>query len=119
MKRVLLTGGNGFFGTRFRETHNHTFEILSTDVNELNILDKEKVDNALHLFKPDYVIHAAAIALTDFCNENPGKCHEINVTGTVNIAEACRNTGSKMIFLSTEQVFNGNTESGPYSLFSF
>ncbi len=115
MKRVLLTGGNGFIGTRFREAHHHKFEILSTDVNELNILNKEKVEDALNLFKPDYVIHAAAIALTDFCNDNPDKCHEINVTGAANIAEACRKTGSKMIFLSTEQVFNGNPEPGPYS----
>ncbi|MDA3939520.1 MAG: NAD(P)-dependent oxidoreductase [Spirochaetia bacterium] len=115
MKRVLLTGGNGFIGTRFREAHHHNFEILSTDVDQLNILNKDKVEDALNLFKPDYVIHAAAIALTDFCNENPDKCREINVIGAVNIAEACKKTGSKMIFLSTEQVFNGNRESGPYS----
>lgn len=114
MKRVLLTGGNGFIGTRFREAHHHNFEILSTDVKELNILEKDKIVDALNLFKPDYVIHAAAIALTDFCNENPEKCREINVTGAVNIAEACKETGAKMIFLSTEQVFNGNPEPGPY-----
>ncbi len=114
MKRVLLTGGNGFIGTRFKESHHHNFDILSTDVQELNILEKEKVLDAFKLYKPDYVIHAAAIALTDFCNRNPEKCHAINVDGAVNIAEACRETGTRMIFLSTEQVFNGNRESGPY-----
>jgi len=114
MKKVLLTGGNGFIGTRFREAQHHNFEILSTDVGELDILDKEKVADALKLFKPDYVIHAAAIALTDFCDKNPEKCYAINVTGAVNIAEACRDAGARMIFLSTEQVFNGNREQGPY-----
>jgi dTDP-4-dehydrorhamnose reductase len=114
MKRVLLTGGNGFIGTRFRESHHHNFEILSTDVDEMNILIKNNVEDALRLFRPDYVIHTAAIALTDFCNENPEKCREINVTGAVNVAEACKKFGSKMIFLSTEQVFNGNSEPGPY-----
>lgn len=114
MKRVLLTGGNGFIGTRFREAQKHNFDILSTDVNELNILEEEKVMDALNLFKPDYVIHAAAIALTDFCNKNPEKCYAINVTGAVNIAKACKASGAKMIFLSTEQVFNGNPEGGPY-----
>ena len=115
MKRVLLTGGNGFIGSRFRETQHHRFEILATGKNELNILNRCKVEDALIMFKPDYVIHAAAIALTDFCNENPDKCREINVTGAVNVAEACKKTGSKMIFLSTEQVFNGNSEPGPYN----
>ncbi|MDC7235209.1 MAG: sugar nucleotide-binding protein [Spirochaetales bacterium] len=114
MKRVLLTGGNGFIGTRFREAHHHSFEILSTDVQELNILEEEKVLDAMKLFKPDYVIHAAAIALTDFCNQNPGKCRAINVDGAVNIAKACKEVGARMIFLSTEQVFNGNPEKGPY-----
>ena len=114
MKRVLLTGGNGFIGTRIRETYQKNFSILSTDVQELDILEEDKVMNAFKLFKPDYVIHAAAIALTDFCNEHPEKCHAINVDGAVNIAAACREYGSRMIFLSTEQVFNGNRESGPY-----
>ena len=114
MKRVFLTGGKGFFGSRFREAHHHNFEILSTDVEELNILEKDKVQDALNLFKPDYVIHAAAIALTDYCNRNPEKCREINVTGTLNVAAACRQVGAKMVFLSSEQVFNGNEEPGPY-----
>ena len=103
-----------FFGTRFREAYHHQFEILSTDVGELNILDKEKVQDALNLFKPDYVVHAAAIAHTGFCNENPDKCREINVTGTLNVASACKRVKAKMVFLSSEQVFNGNAESGPY-----
>lgn len=115
MKRVLLTGGNGFIGTRFNEAHRHNFEILSSGSRELNILDRKQIEETFKIFKPDYVIHAAAIALTDFCNDNPDKCYEINVTGAVNIAEACRKAGSKMIFLSTEQVFNGNPEPGPYT----
>lgn len=115
MKRIFLTGGNGFLGKRFKDSFQNEFEIFSTDVNELNILEKEKVKDALILFKPDYVIHAAAIALTDFCNENPEKCYAINVDGAVNVAEACKASGAKMVFLSTEQVFNGNPEPGPYS----
>ena len=47
MKHVLLTGGNGFIGTRFKEAHHHRFDILSTDVDELNILNKEKVEDAV------------------------------------------------------------------------
>lgn len=115
MKKILITGGKGFFGTRFCATHRHRFEIISTDVEELDILDKQRVSDAFSLIKPDYVIHAAAIALTDFCNENPDKCREINVSGALNIGRACRDHAARLIFLSSEQVFNGNSQAGPYN----
>ena len=115
MKKVLLTGGHGFIGSRFIKAYKHKFEILSPGSNELNVMDNEKITEIFQSFKPDFVIHAAAIALTDYCNNNPEKCHTINVNGAVNIARACTDSGARMIFLSTEQVFNGNRESGPYN----
>ncbi len=114
MKKVFLTGGHGFFGSRFKEKYRYKFDIFSPDRRELDILDREKVFNMLKLYRPDYVIHGAAIALTAFCNENPEQCQAVNVTGAVNVAQACEALGARMIFLSTEQVFNGNPEAGPY-----
>ncbi|NOY07667.1 MAG: NAD(P)-dependent oxidoreductase [Spirochaetes bacterium] len=115
MKKILLTGGNGFFGTRFTRHYNNLFQILSTDVSDLNILNKSDVNTAMRIFKPDIVIHAAAVALTDYCNKNPEKCREINVTGALNVAEACKKNRAKLIFLSSEQVYNGNTNRGPFT----
>lgn len=114
MKKILLTGGNGFFCTRFVEFYGDKYEILSTDKDDLDIVDEEKVLNAFKEFKPDYVIHAAAIAVTDFCNNHPEIAHNINVKGAINVAKACKEVDAKLIFISTEQVFNGNIERGPY-----
>ncbi len=114
MKRILLTGGNGFLGSRLQAAYGRDYELLSVDVDELDVLIKHRVRDAMNLFKPDYVIHTAAIALTGFCDENPEKCRAINVDGAVNVAEACAAVGAKMVFCSTEQVFNGNKEPGPY-----
>lgn len=115
MKKVLLTGGLGFFCTRFSARYNNEFEILSTDKDDLDITDKVKVMEAFKKFKPDYVIHAAAITVTDFCNNHPEIAYKINVDGAINVAKACKNVGAKIVFISTEQVFNGNKEKGPYS----
>lgn len=115
MKKILLTGGNGFFCTRFLEKYKNTYEILSTDVPMLDITDEAKVAETLKSFNPDYVIHAAAIASTEFCDKNPELAYKINVTGAINVAKACKKVNAKMIFISTEQVFNGNVESGPYT----
>lgn len=114
MKKILLTGGNGFFCTRFEAYYKNKYEILSLNKEELNVVEEEKVLEIFKEFKPDYVIHAAAIAVTDFCNEHPELAHRINVDGAVNIAKACRDINAKMIFISSEQVFNGNVEGGPY-----
>lgn len=115
MKKILLTGGNGFFCTRFVQKYKNEYEILSASSSMLDITDKAKVTETIKSFKPDYVIHAAAKASTEFCDKNPELAYKINVTGAINVAKACKRAHSKMIFLSTEQVFNGNVESGPYT----
>lgn len=114
-KKVLITGAKGFFGTRFINRYQGEFDILGPDVGQLDITDNQAVVDTFADFKPDYVIHAAAIAVTDFCNKHPDVAHKVNVQGAINVANACKAQGSKLVFISTEQVFNGNPEKGPYS----
>lgn len=115
MKKILLTGGNGFFCTRFVKRYIGTYEILSPNSKMLDVTNTEKVTETIKNFKPDYVIHAAAIASTEFCDKNPELAYKINVTGSLNVANACKQVHAKMIFISSEQVFNGNDEAGPYT----
>ncbi|MDV5169770.1 SDR family oxidoreductase [Photobacterium rosenbergii] len=114
-KKILITGAKGFFGTRFIQRYQHEFDILGLDVEQLDITDKPEVDSTFAQFKPDYVIHAAAIAVTDFCNKHPDVAHKVNVGGAINVANACKAQGAKLVFISTEQIFNGNPEAGPYT----
>ncbi len=114
-KRILITGAKGFFGSRFIHRYQDEFDILGLDVDQLDITDNDAVQNTFAEFKPEFVIHAAAIAVTDFCNQHPDIAHKVNVQGAINVALACKDQGSKLVFISTEQVFNGNPESGPYN----
>ena len=114
-KKILITGAKGFFGTRFINRYQGEFEILGLDVEQLDITDNQAVITTFADFQPDYVIHAAAIAVTDFCNKHPDVAHKVNVQGAINVAKACKEHGTKLVFISTEQVFNGNPEKGPYS----
>lgn len=113
-KRILITGANGFFGTRFINRYRHEFDITATDVPDLDITNDAMVNEIFARVRPDYVIHAAAIAVTDFCNANPDLAYNVNVQGAINVAKACKSVGAKLVFISSEQVFNGNTEAGPY-----
>ncbi|WP_112480343.1 SDR family oxidoreductase [Vibrio variabilis] len=114
-KRILITGAGGFFGTRFINRYRNEFDIKGTDVAQLDITDSDAVSSMFDEFKPDFVIHAAAIAVTDFCNQHPDVAHKVNVQGAINVANACKAVGAKLVFISTEQVFNGNPEAGPYT----
>ncbi|RSK25881.1 NAD(P)-dependent oxidoreductase [Bacillus sp. HMF5848] len=115
MKKILITGGKGFFSKRLTEFYKDQYEFIVTDKEELDIVDNEKVEEFFTQYRPDYVIHAAAIAVTDFCNKRPDIAQKINVDGAVNVARAAKRVSAKLVFLSSEQVFNGNENAGPFS----
>jgi dTDP-4-dehydrorhamnose reductase len=115
MDKILITGGYGFFASRFKDFYSSQYDILAVDKDILDIQDEEKVMNFIKNYKPEYIIHTAAIASTGFCNKNPEIAHSVNVKGTVNVAKAAKEAGSKLVFISTEQVFNGNKDRGPYT----
>lgn len=114
-KKILLTGGNGFFSSRFADYYKNTYDILALGRKELDITDDSAVDKYVADFKPDIIIHAGAVAVTDFCENNPDLAYKINVSASVNIGKVAKKYGAKLVFLSSEQVFNGNSNSGAFT----
>ena len=82
---------------------------LPAEYVQLDITDKKSVENKLTEINPDVVVHCAAWTAVDAAEdeENKAKVHSINVEGTVNIAEVCKKLDCKMIYISTDYVFNG------------
>ena len=114
MKKILLTGGNGFFASRFARYYKDRYEIYAPGHRELDITDEKTVAECIGSLTPDIIIHTGAIAVTDFCNQHPDIAHRVNVEGSVNIAKGAEKAGSSLVFLSSEQVFNGSTRGGPF-----
>lgn len=112
--KILITGGKGFLGTRFKKMWENKYDIYTPGIQELDITDELKVDSYITELKPDYVIHAAGIPSQQFCIDNPEKAQAVNVDGAIYVAKACDKVNAKMVFISTEQVFNGSKEKGPY-----
>ena len=115
MAKILFTGSRGYLGARFLSRHQDEHTIMGIHRHNVNILDKASLELCFRDFRPDYVIHGAAITSTAFAEANPELTRQVNVEGAVNVAEECARYGAKMMFLSTEQVFNGNVEGGPFS----
>lgn len=115
MKKIVITGGSGFIGTRFYQMYRHEFDIKALSSRDLDITDREAVFAYMREERPDYVFHFAGIPNQQFCIEHPQKAYAVNVSGALSMAEACREVGAKMVFASTEQLFNGSEEPGPYT----
>lgn len=116
--KILFTGITGLLGNYFlKEIRNKYFvsgTYSSNKVNykgvelfELNVTNKDKVLELLKKIKPQIVVHAASIGNVDFCEKNPDSAYEVNVEGTKNVLEACRDVGAKIIFISSNAVYNG------------
>lgn len=113
--KVFVTGVCGQLGFDvMNELNKRGHECLGSDITEnaeikLDITDKTAVKGVLSEIKPDAVIHCAAWTAVDAAEdeENREKVYDVNVTGTKNIAEACKELDCKMLYISTDYVFNG------------
>lgn len=113
MKKLLITGSTGFLGSRLALYYKDKYELLLPTHSELNVSREEAVMAYMEQFQPDIVLHCAALSNTWYCEQHPDESHRINVQGTVKIAKACKHIGAKLIFMSSDQVYNGTHVSGP------
>jgi len=113
---ILITGANGQLGTDIAaECDKRGLEYLKTDSNELDITNQKGVNDFFSANVIDSVIHCAAYTAVDQAEDDEERCRRINVEGTRNIAEACKAHGCKLLYVSTDYVFDG-TKSEPYEV---
>lgn len=108
--KVLVTGVKGQLGFDVvKELKKRGYDAVGVDINEMDINDAEKVTEVITDVNPDVVVHCAAWTAVDAAEdeENIPKVRAINVSGTQNIADVCKNINCKMIYISTDYVFNG------------
>ena len=113
MKTLLVTGANGFLGYRIVAHYRNKYDTKAFAHNDLDITDATAVMQAVSAVRPDFVVHCAAISNPSVAERNPALAQKVNVEGTVNIAKACLANGAKLIFMSSDQVYNGTKQSGP------
>ena len=108
--KVLVTGVKGQLGFDVvKELKKRGYDAVGVDINEMDITDAEKVTEVITDVNPDVVVHCAAWTAVDAAEdeENIPKVRAINVSGTQNIADVCKNINCKMIYISTDYAFNG------------
>ncbi len=106
--RVLVTGAKGQLGTDLmNELEKRGLEGIGVDVDEMDVTDSEACRQVISSANVDAVIHCAAYTAVDAAEEQVELCRRINGDGTRHVAQACRDCGIKMMYISTDYVFDG------------
>lgn len=106
--RILVTGVKGQLGYDvMNELAKRGHTGIGVDVEEMDITDAAKVEQVIKASDVEAVIHCAAYTAVDAAEDNAELCHKINAEGTENIAKVCKELDLKMIYISTDYVFNG------------
>ena len=106
--KVFVTGVRGQLGydvVNELEKRGHT--AIGVDIEELDITDAAAVDKLITEVDPDAVIHCAAWTAVDAAEDNEDKCRQVNAGGTENIAKVCKKLNCKMMYISTDYIFDG------------
>jgi dTDP-4-dehydrorhamnose reductase len=117
LKKILLTGSTGLFGSAFNKFNENKFTIynhIHIKINKflkkkflLNLNSLREVDNFVKKNKIEIIIHAAALTDVDYCEKNKKAAYLTNVNITLVLLKVCKKYNVKLIFLSTDQLFNG------------
>ena len=112
--KLLITGAAGQLGTDLvLSAQKSGHQVIATIHADLDITDKSQVDRVVGEAKADAIIHAAAWTAVDACESDPQRAMSVNRDGTANIVSAARKSGSRVIYISTDYVFDG-TKPTPY-----
>lgn len=106
MSKIVLFGGSGHLGSNIRKN----LTCIAPSHTEIDITNYSDLVNSSLLNNATAIIHSAGFIDTVKCEIDPDKCLDINVIGTYNLVKLCRLRGIKLIYISSEYVFNGDSE---------
>ncbi len=131
-RRVLVTGGEGQLGRDLRDVlaggvpvgdtvvggrrdilspvGDDAFEVLSTDIDTLDLRERTAVREVVDRFRPEIVLHGGAYTAVDACESDPDTAYAVNALGTRNVAEAATEVGAHLLYVSTDYVFDGTLD---------
>jgi dTDP-4-dehydrorhamnose reductase len=108
--KVLLVGAAGQLGTDLADALTNRVDLLPLTHAQIDITDRERVDQALAAHTPDLVINTAAYNRVDDCEDQLDFALHVNTVGPYVLARACRSSGAALLHVSTDYVFSGESD---------
>ena len=109
--KVLVTGVKGQLGYDVvKQLNNQNIECLGVDIDDFDLTKEDQVDTCITNYNPDVIVHCAAYTAVDKAEDDKELCYNVNVLGTRNIANVAKKLNAKLIYISTDYVFEGTGE---------
>ena len=105
--KIVILGGKGQLGSDCTKVLNEIYDVMSVDLDELDITDISQVEAAAGNFGADVIVNCAAFTRVDDCETEKELACKVNVEGPCNLAVAAKNQGAQLIHISTDYVFDG------------
>lgn len=107
--KYLITGGTGQLGYDIVKEliSRGKLEYIAPTTKEMNITNKDEVEKVILDYKPNVIFHCAAYTAVDKAEEDRENCYNVNVNGTKNIVEVAKKINAKVVYISTDYVFDG------------
>ena len=103
--KIMVTGAGGFVGSRLAAYYGKKYDVWGVTHKDLDLTDEAAVFKTVENYRPDVLIHCAAISDVAECSKKPELSHAVNVLGTEYLAKACGKTGTKLVMCSSDQVY--------------
>lgn len=115
--RIVFTGITGLLGKYFLKSKKRGYEIVGIgnknirndlkNVFRVDITKNKSISDFIKKVNPDIIIHAASLGNVDYCERNPEEAYKVNIEGTQNIIKAAKGVNAKIIFISSNAVYDG------------
>lgn len=111
MKRILITGGAGQLGSELKDLYQNRSDVETffVDREELALDNTEAIIDGIGAYQPDVIIHGGAYTAVDLAESEQDLADKVNHLASREIAKFCRANGVKLIAISTDYVFDGNS----------
>ncbi len=104
--RIFITGNRGQLGRELMFSFlGH--DVMGADLPALDVANTDTIHRTVESFHPNLIIHAAALTDTRLCEDDPELANRVNGIGTRNVAQVCRETDAALVYVSTNEVFDG------------
>ena len=115
MKKILVSGAGGFVGARVMSQLAGRYTLCAFPKGMLAAADKAAVEELVHREQPDVILHTAAISDTAYSEQHPEESYRANVELPCWMAKAAKETGAGLVAFSSDQVYAGLKEHGPFN----